>query len=350
MGAPTSGIIAEYFLQHLEGTCINSLLRKHKIAAYFRYVDDILLIYDSLHTNINCIQDDFNNIHQNMKFTAELESDNKINFLDTTIQRTPTNWTISIHRKPTFTDTIIPYTSNHPAQHKYAAARFLYNRLHTYNLKDEEYKQEEDTIHDILSNNGFPILTHKPPPTNHRHPTTTPSNEINTTTHKWASFTYIGKEATFITNLFKKTDLKISWRTTNTIQRLLMPKPHPPEKYSRSGAYKLTCPDCNKAYVGQTGRSFAVRFREHEYAFKTNSHSSNYAKHILEQSHSFGPIQDTMQILQYHNKGHHLNTIERFHIYTEFIKDNHLNDDHNISPNRIFDTLLKTPIAQQSIP
>ena len=157
MGAPTSGIIAEFFLQHLEGTCINNLLRKHKIAAYFRYVDDILLIYDSLHTNINCIQDDFNNIHQNMKFTAELESDNKINFLDTTIQRTPTNWTISIHRKPTFTDTIIPYTSNHPAQHKYAAARFLYNRLHTYNLKDEEYKQEEDTIHDILSNNGFPI-------------------------------------------------------------------------------------------------------------------------------------------------------------------------------------------------
>jgi len=78
--------------------------------------------------------------------------------------------------------------------------------------------------------------------------------------------------------------------------------------------------------------------------------SANYAKHILEQSHSFGPIQDTMQILQYHNKGHHLNTIERFHIYTEFIKDNHLNDDHNISPNRIFDTILKTPIAQTKHP
>jgi len=84
-----------------------------------------------------------------------------------------------------------------------------------------------------------------------------------------------------------------------------------------------------------------VRFREHEYAFKTNSHMSNCAKHILEQSHSFGPIQDTMQILQYQNKGNHLNTIERFYIYTEFIKDNHLNDEHNKSPNRIFDALLK---------
>jgi len=121
---------------------------------------------------------------------------------------------------------IILYTSNHPAQHKYAATRFLYNRLHTYHLKDDECKEEEDTIQDILSNNGFPVHTHKPPTL--RRPTTTLSKETNTTTHNWASFTYIGKEAAFITNLFKKTDLKISWRTTNTIQKLLMPQHRPP--------------------------------------------------------------------------------------------------------------------------
>jgi hypothetical protein len=67
-------------------------------------------------------------------------------------------------------------------------------------LKDDEYKEEEDTIHDILSNNGFPV--------------------------------HIGKETTFITNLFKKTDLKVAWRTTNTIQELLMPQHQPPDKYA----------------------------------------------------------------------------------------------------------------------
>jgi hypothetical protein len=46
------------------------------------------------------------------------------------------NWEISIYRKPTFTDSIIPYTSNHPSQHKYAAVRFLYNRLNSYGLHD----------------------------------------------------------------------------------------------------------------------------------------------------------------------------------------------------------------------
>ena len=150
-----------------------------------------------------------------MKFTAEMESDSRINFLDITIHRTPTKWVISIHRKPTFTDTIIPYTSNYPAQHKYAAIRFLCNRLNTYHLTDDESKEEEDTIHDILFSNGFPVPTHKPP--TFRRPITILVKETNTTAHKWASFAYIGKETTFITNLSKKTDLKVTWCTTNTI-------------------------------------------------------------------------------------------------------------------------------------
>jgi hypothetical protein len=94
--------------------------------------------------------------------------------------------------------------------------------------------------------------------------------------------------------------------------------------------------DCHKAYIGQTGRSFLEGFNVHKNAFKTNSHMSNYAKHILDKSHSFGPIHNTMQILQYHGKG----TVERYYIYTEFTKNNHLNNEHNISPNKIFDALV----------
>jgi len=126
MGALTCGIIAEFFLQHSEDTHLTHLSKKHNIAAYFPYVEDILLIYDTHHTDINNIQSDFNKIHPKMKFTAETESDNRLNFVDITIHRTPTNWVLSIHRKTTFTDTIIPYTTNHPAQHKYAAVRLLY--------------------------------------------------------------------------------------------------------------------------------------------------------------------------------------------------------------------------------
>ena len=66
------------------------------------------------------------------------------------------------------------------------------------------------------------------------------------------------------------------------------------------------------------------------------------AKHLNEETHPFGSIHNIMQILQYHKKGAHMNTIERFHIHAEYTANNHLNDEHTIFPNAIFDTLLKT--------
>jgi hypothetical protein len=94
--------------------------------------------------------------------------------------------------------------------------------------------------------------------------------------------------------------------------------------------------------VGQTGRNFTARFKEHRNACRTGSLSSNFSKHLIEHQHSFGSIQNTMQILRPHNKGTHLNTIERFYAYTEYNNDNHLNDESTIFPNKSFDTLLRT--------
>jgi hypothetical protein len=49
-----------------------------------------------------------------------------------------------------------------------------------------------------------------------------------------------------------------------------------------------------------------------------------------------------MEIIHCHKKGAHLNTMEKFHIHTEFAKNNHLSDPQTILPNAIFDTLKKT--------
>jgi hypothetical protein len=260
----------------------------------------------------------------------------KLNYLDITIHRTPTNIKKTVYRKPTFTDTIIPLNSNHPAHHKYAAIRFLFNRLNSYNLDQDEYKQELNIIHNILYNSNYPIKACKPSTNTH-----TPTDPPPTTKKKWATFTYIGKETTYITNLFKKTDLKIAFRTTNTIDKLLTHKHTQPDKFSGSGVYKLTCPDCHRACIGQTGRRFTTRFKEHEAAFRHNPNASSFAKHLTENNHSFGPMPNIMQPLQLHKKGPHLNTLEKFHIYTEFRANNHLNDEHFITTNAIFDTLCQ---------
>jgi hypothetical protein len=89
------------------------------------------------------------------------------------------------------------------------------------------------------------------------------------------------------------------------------------------------------------GWHFIKRYNEHKRAFRNNSHSSRFAKHLNEHAHSLGTIGNVVQI-QYHQKnGPHLNTLERFHIHKEATHDNHLNDNQTIFPNRIFDSILK---------
>ena len=154
MGAPSTSI-SQIFLQHIE-----HLAQKHKVVNYFWYIDDTLLIYESQHTDIRLLLHDFDSVHPNLQFTQEVEQNNAINYMDITIHKTPMNIKISVYRKPTFTDTINPYTSNHHTQHKHAAVRFLYNRPDAYQLHTAEYQHEENIIQNIL-HNSFPILPPK---------------------------------------------------------------------------------------------------------------------------------------------------------------------------------------------
>ena len=65
-----------------------------------------------------------------------------------------------------------------------------------YNLLTEDYKQEENIIHNIMHNNSFPIHPQKPS-------IRKPEKRLETTQtalKKWATSAYTGKETTFITN------------------------------------------------------------------------------------------------------------------------------------------------------
>jgi len=164
-----------------------------------------------------------------------------------------------------------------------------------------------------------------------------------TETRKWAKFTYIGNETTFITKLFKDSSIKISFTTNNTVTKILSPKSQLPQKqYDSSGIYQLTCPDCHMKYIGQTGRSFRIRFAEHFRDYKYNSNKSKFAQHLLDNKHSIGPIDDIMEILYRTNKGKLMDTMEKYHIYKETQLNNQINDKNTIKPNIIFDTIVQT--------
>jgi hypothetical protein len=67
MGAPTSSILSEVYLQYIENTKIAYLLLKHNVEGYFRYVDDILVTYKEDRTNTHSVLSDFNSAVLNME-------------------------------------------------------------------------------------------------------------------------------------------------------------------------------------------------------------------------------------------------------------------------------------------
>jgi len=187
-----------------------------------------------------------------------------------------------------------------------------------------------------LHNNCFPIQKQKQKQ-NH-------SQSQNSQSHnrkKWCTFTYIGKETSFITKIFKHANLQIAYRTNNTLRKHLSYSTTQQDKFTKSGIYKLTCTDCNKAYIGQTGRNFYTRYNEHKRAFRYNTLQSKFAIHLTEQGQTFGNIENTMEVLQFHKKGTHLNTIERFYIHKESMNNNHLNEEYTETTNQIFNTILE---------
>jgi len=52
VGAPTSSVLYEIYLQHLENTKIFDILGNSRVDGYFSYVDDVLLIYNENLTDI----------------------------------------------------------------------------------------------------------------------------------------------------------------------------------------------------------------------------------------------------------------------------------------------------------
>jgi hypothetical protein len=74
MRSPISGTMAEIFLQHIENKHIKQALDPKNIILYTRFVDDILIIYDSTRTTADDIYKYINNNHDSLQFSPTHEN------------------------------------------------------------------------------------------------------------------------------------------------------------------------------------------------------------------------------------------------------------------------------------
>jgi hypothetical protein len=63
--------------------------------------------------------------------------------------------------------------------------------------------------------------------------------------------------------VLKRKEIRTSFKPLITIRQRMRSVKNPIDQRQQKGVYKVSC-SCGKSYIGETGRSFQIRIKEHE--------------------------------------------------------------------------------------
>ena len=266
MGSPLSPLLADIFMSHFEITILNSPLYKKHFQFWYRYVDDILTCFKGTTRQLEIFLQFIKTLHPKIKFTFEMEQNNTINFLDLTITHINNQYKFNIYRKPTFTGITIPNDSFHPIQHKLAAYNSMIHGALSLPLSKEDLEQELRNIKNIAIINNFSEKTIQNLITKKQkqqafysiYPKIKDKQNFS-----YVSLQYCGSLSEKIGNILSKNNVKVAFKSQNSLSNLLYNHKDKINKFDKSGVYKLKCSECDNFYIGQSGRSVKTRFSEH---------------------------------------------------------------------------------------
>ena len=150
MGGPASSTTAEIYMQAYEHTAITTALHPPKIWERF---DDVYSILKRTHLEI--FFHHINDLHQNIKFAMEEESNGELAFLDTLLKRNNGEISVLVYRKLTHTDQYLHYSSHHQTSCKESAVSSLFNRAYSIITNKDDLHKENARIKQVLKENGY---------------------------------------------------------------------------------------------------------------------------------------------------------------------------------------------------
>ena len=239
---------------------------------YRRYVDDIFATFSSP-SHVEPFFNYLNSRHNNISFTREEESDNKLPFLDINVSREKGTFITSVYRKPTFSGVYTNFSSFIPTHYKHGLIMPLLYRCFHLCSDLVKFHHEVSELKLILGRNGYPSKVvdfciknflnkiHAPKKT----VATVPKKEI------CIMLPFLGPLSLQIRTRIRKLfanklpycNLKVVFRSTRRLSNCFSFKDKIPTFLCSGLVYKFSCSDCNVTYYGKTKRHFKVRMSEH---------------------------------------------------------------------------------------
>ena len=286
MGSPLSPVLANLCMEFFEKRFLRDIPLNIKHELWVRYVDDIFIIYKHGEEAFESFLYELNNKIDSIKFTFEKEVERQLSFLDTCVHRDTHNnsFKFSVYRKQTHTNSYIHFFSFHERKVKTNVLTNLFFRA--YRICDPIFVDKEiDFLVDSFSKLCYPkyFITcclrkarkmyftpiEKDPP-NFKMTLCLPYNP-----HLEPLTKHIDRN---------KPGYNISFHYHNTLRSRLV-KNNLSNHRSSAGVYAIPCNDCNKCYIGESGRGLQTRKKEHIAACKSGNSYNAIAKHTWDLDH-----------------------------------------------------------------
>ena len=218
-----------------------------------------------------------NSIHNNIKFTCEeVRDDGSMPFLDILITpKEDGSLSTSVFRKPTHTDLYLQWDSHHTISSKYSVAGTLYHRAKTICSDPQLQKKEEDHLCQALQKCRYPIWainrarikSHNPPRNKNRNNNNQTGQKTNINKNIYMVVPYQQGLSERVKNTCQKYGIQVHFKGGQTIKDLLMaPKDKDPITNKTGVIYRYKCSEdgCEEEYIGESTRTYAERFKEHQ--------------------------------------------------------------------------------------
>ena len=290
MGSPLGPVLANIFMVELKRNIIPPL--SNDILLWKRYVDDTICFIKL--TSINKVLEILNSYHINIKFTIEIESENKISFLDVLLIRSNSLISTKVYRKNTNTDIYINWKSFAPNNWKWEKLKTLVTRVFNICSTDEYLKEELELIRKIFHRrNNYPLwVINKVIDDAKKIPSANGKDSINNEKIRRVMLPYQGDKGSNLLKSMKRyvskllpehTKLEITF-TGKKLNSCFSIKDKTKFEHQHDLVYYVNCTEssCRDNYVGETGRRIIERIKDHS----GRDHASHMVKHNIETSHT----------------------------------------------------------------
>ena len=142
MGSPLGPVLANIFMVELERNIVPIL--SNDILLWMRYVDNTICFIKL--TSFNKVPGTLNSYYKNIRFIIEIETENKISFLDVLLIRNNSLISTKVYRKNTNMDIYINWKSFALNNWKWGTLKTLVTRAFDICSTDEYLKEELEHI------------------------------------------------------------------------------------------------------------------------------------------------------------------------------------------------------------